>query len=284
VASLFMMFITLFVLGLFLLLVASSSALVGYFESKPQLTVFFSNDKDKASIDKFAEKLKSTDKVLSTKYVSKEEALAIYREQNKDDPLLLEMVTADILPASLDVSATSPKYLDEIYQSVRSEPGVEDVVFQKEVVDTLIVWASTVRKVGFIFVFFLILSTFFILLTSVSMKIANKKEEIEILRLVGATNWYIKKPFIKEGLLYGLAGATMAFVISFFLMLYLEPYADSFLKGVGSLKLVSAGSFTLLIWPLNLTLFLLLYLLLVACGLGIGFVGSLFASSRYLND
>ena len=150
VASLFMMFITLFVLGLFLLLVASSSALVGYFESKPQLTVFFSNDKDKASIDKFAEKLKSTDKVLSTKYVSKEEALAIYREQNKDDPLLLEMVTADILPASLDVSATSPKYLDEIYQSVRSEPGVEDVVFQKEVVDTLIVWASTVRKVGFI--------------------------------------------------------------------------------------------------------------------------------------
>ena len=116
------------------------------------------------------------------------------------------------------------------------------------------------------------------------MKIANKKEEIEILRLVGATNWYIKKPFIKEGLLYGLAGATMAFVISFFLMLYLEPYADSFLKGVGSLKLVSAGSFTLLIWPLNLTLFLLLYLLLVACGLGIGFVGSLFASSRYLND
>ena len=80
VASLFMMFITLFVLGLFLLLVGSTTALVGYFESKPQLTVFFANDKDKASIDQLSEKLKSTGKVLSTKYVSKEEALSIYRE------------------------------------------------------------------------------------------------------------------------------------------------------------------------------------------------------------
>ena len=284
VASLFMMFITLFVLGLFLLLVGSTTALVGYFESKPQLTVFFANDKDKASIDQLSEKLKSMGKVLSTKYVSKEEALSIYREQNKEDPLLLEMVTADILPASLDVSATSPKFLNEIYQMVRTEAGVEDVVFQKEVVDTLINWASTVRKVGFLFVTFLILSTFFILLTSISMKIANKKDEIEILKLVGATNWYVKKPFIKEGVIYGLSGATFAWIFIFFLVLYLEPYMDSFLKGIGNLNLLSFGSLKLAVWPLNFPLFLLLYLLLLMSGLGIGFIGSLFASNRYLND
>ena len=220
----------------------------------------------------------------SVRYVSKDEALVIYQEQNKNDPLLLEMVTADILPASLDVSATAPKYLDEIYQQVKAEPGVEDIVFQKEVVDTLISWASTVRKVGFLFVSFLIISTFFILLTSLGMKIAIKKDEIEILRLVGATDWYIKKPFVKEGLLYGLIGSTLAWIISFFLILYLEPYADSFLKGVGSLSLISAGSLKILIWPINLTIFLLLYFLLLLSGLGIGLIGSLFASSRYLND
>src|SRR3990172_5919127 len=171
VASVFMM-------GLFLLLVTSTSSLVSYFESKPQLTIFFSNEKDKTSIDKLVNKLMTTGKISSTKYVSKEEALNIYREQNKDDPLLLEMVTADILPASLDISATAPQYLNEIYQMVKGEEGVDDIVFQKEVVDTIISWATTVRRIGLIFILLLILSTFFILLTSIGMKIAMKKEEI----------------------------------------------------------------------------------------------------------
>src|SRR3990167_6732533 len=214
IASVFMMFITLFVLALFLLLVASTSSLVSYFESKPQLTVFFTNDKDKAGVDALIEKLKQTGKVQNWKYISKEEALNIYREQNKDDPLLLEMVTSDILPSSLDVSAVSPKYLSEINELLKKEEGIDDIVFQKEVVDTLISWANTVRVVGFIFIVFLVLSTFFILLTSTGMKIAIKREEIDILKLVGATNWFIKKPFILEGLIYGLFGATLAWLIS----------------------------------------------------------------------
>src|SRR3989344_857542 len=214
IASIFMMFITLFVLALFLLLIASTTSLVSYFESKPQLTVFFANDKDKTSIDLLIEKLKRTGIVASWKFVTKEEALNSYREQNKDDPLLLEMVTADILPSSLDISAKTPKYLNDLNNMLKNEPGIDDIIFQKEVVDTLISWANTVRAVGLIFVVFLSFSTFFILLTSIGMKIAAKKEEIEILRLVGATDWYIKKPFIIEGLIYGLSGATLAWIIS----------------------------------------------------------------------
>lgn len=284
IAAVFMMFITLFVMSLFILLVASTASLVGYFESKPQLTVFFNNDKEKSAIDSLIEKLKSTGKVASFKYVSKEEALSIYQEQNKDDPLLLEMVTADILPASLDISATSPQYLSEINEMLKKEEGIDDVVFQKEVVDTLISWASTVRKVGVIFIFFLIISTFFILLTSIGMKIALKKDEIDILRLVGATSWYIKKPFIYEGLIYGVIGATAAWAGSFLLILYLTPYASSFLKGVGTLELFNFGSFSIDVWPANIYLILSLYLMLLLSGLSIGCLGSLYASSRYLKE
>src|SRR3989338_8192145 len=113
VASVFMIFITLFVFAVFLLLAVTSSVILSYFESKPQVTIFFSYEKDKTAVDTLIEILKSTGKIASISYISKDQALAIYREQNKNDPLLLEMVTADILPASLDVSATSPKYLSE---------------------------------------------------------------------------------------------------------------------------------------------------------------------------
>lgn len=284
IASVFMMFITLFVLSLFLLLVASTSSLVTYFEKKPQLTVFFTNEKDKVSVDALIEKLKTTGKIETFKYVSKEEALNIYREQNKDDPLLLEMVTADILPSSLDISTVSPKYLNEIYQMLKTEPGIDDIVFQKEVVDTLISWANTVRFVGAIFIVFLVLSTFFILLTSIGMKIAIKREEIEILKLVGATNWFIKKPFILEGLLYGSIGGSLAWVFSTILLLYLNPYAASFLRGVGTLKLLSLPGISFNIWPPNIFLILLLWLVLLISGLTIGFIGSFYASSRYLKE
>jgi len=267
VASVFMMFITLFVMGLFLLLVTSTSSLVSYFESKPQLTVFFSNEKDKTSIDKLVNKLMTTGKISSTKYVSKEEALNIYREQNKDDPLLLEMVTADILPASLDISATAPQYLNEIYQMVKGEEGVDDIVFQKEVVDTIISWATTVRRIGLIFILLLILSTFFILLTSIGMKIAMKKEEIEVLKLVGAT-----------------IGATLAWLFCTFIIYYLKPYATSFLKGVGTLSLFSYQGISIDVWPPNTMLILIIWFILLCSGLSIGLIGSLFASSRYLKE
>lgn len=284
VASIFMIFITLFVMAIFLLLVTSSSAILSYFESKPQLTVFFKDEKDMESVTQLIEKLKKTGKIASTQYISKEQALAIYKEQNKNDPILLEMVTADILPASLEISATMPVYLSGLAELVNEEKGIDEVVFQKDVVDTLISWTSTVRKVGFIFIFFLLLSTLFILLTTIGMKIALRKEEIEVLRLVGATFWFIRKPFISEGLIYGITGATLAWIAVSGLLLYLRPFITSFLQGIPSLPLWQIENIAIYMWPLTPILFVGLWLILVFLGFIIGLIGSLFAVSRYLKD
>ena len=279
-----MIVITLFVMAIFLLLVTSSSAILSYFESKPQLTVFFKDEKGMESVTELIEKLKKTGKIASTQYISKEQALAIYKEQNKNDPILLEMVTADILPASLEISATMPVYLSGLAELVNEEKGIDEVVFQKDVVDTLISWTSTVRKVGFIFIFFLLLSTLFILLTTIGMKIALRKEEIEVLRLVGATFWFIRKPFISEGLIYGITGATLAWIVVSGLLLYLRPFITSFLQGIPSLPLWQVESIAIYMWPLTPILFVGLWLILVFLGFIIGLIGSLFAVSRYLKD
>ncbi len=274
---------TMFVMAVFFLLAIASSAILSYFETKPQLTVFFKDEKDKASIDQLTERLKATGKIAEIRFISKEQALSIYREQNKNDPLLLEMVTADILPASLEISAVSPKSLVELSDLVKKEPGVDEVIFQKDVVDALVSWTSTIRKVGLIFIIFLTTSTILILLTNIGIKISSRKEEIEILKLVGATSWYIRKPFIFEGILLGIVGSTLSWIAVMAIMLYLMPFVSAFLKGIPSLSLLKIDNFlTIFIWPPSLPLYLLVLVILLIFGFMIGLLGSLFAVSRYL--
>lgn len=282
IAAVFMITVTLFVLSIFLLAAATLSSLLSYFETKPQITVFFKEAKQKTSVDALMEKLKGTGKVATLRYISKDEALRIYQEQNKNDPLLLEMVTADILPASLEVFAVSPQYLSEIAEIVKKEADVDEVVFQKEVVDTLISWTTTIRKIGAIFILLLFAASFMILVTSIGMKIAYRKDEIEILKLVGATPWYIKRPFIVEGTYYGVAGALISWVFTSGIILYLQPFMTSFLHGISPLVLTSVNQAVIYLWPPNVIIFLIMFGILFLGGLLIGFIGSLFAVGRYM--
>lgn len=267
-----------------MILALGSSSLISYFESKPQLTVFFKDEKDKESIDGLIQKLKNTGKVSRVDYISKDQALEVYKEQNKNDPLLLEMVTAEILPASLEISAVTPENLSELNDMVKKEPGVDDVVFQKDVVDTLISWTSTLRKIGVVFIVFLLIATLFILLTTIGMKIALRKEEIEILSLIGASNWYIRKPFVKEGLFYGLGGSVAASLVITLFLLYFQPFAASFLKGIPDLSLFKLDTITVSIWPPNVFFYGLIWAVILASGMMIGLIGSSIALSRYLKD
>ncbi len=281
-AAVFMIAVTLFILSVFLLSATTLSSLLAYFETKPQITVFFKESKDKASVDELMDKLKGTGKIANLRYVYKDEALRIYQEQNKNDPLLLEMVTADILPASLEVFATSPQYLSEIAEIVKKEPDIDEVVFQKEVVDTLISWTTTIRKIGIIFVILLFLVSFVIIVTTIGMKIAYRKDEIEILKLVGATSWYIKRPFILEGAYYGITGAIISWVLISGVILYSQPFMTSFLQGISPLLLTRINQVPIYLWPPNIIVFFLLFAVLLLGGLLIGLIGSLFAVSRYM--
>ena len=234
-AAVMTMTLTLFVTSLFLLVAFSSQRILDYFEAKPQITIFFKDEVTQKQIDDLKERLNATGKVSSLEYVSKEEALEIYREQNKDDPLLLELVTANILPASLEVSATDARQLGELNEVLKDEAVVEEVIYQKDIVDTLISWTSAIRKGGLILVVFLSVISLFIILMVIGIRISSKKEEIEIMKLVGASNWYIGRPFILEGAFYGLLGAVLAWGLSYLLIFYATPFLSTFLGGLGIL-------------------------------------------------
>lgn len=272
------MFLTFLVAGVFALASTASVTILRYFEGKPQITVFFSAKAGKIEADALNQKLESTGKVSATQFVSKEDALVIYREQNKNDPLLLEMVTADILPASLEISATDPKYLEDIATVIEGSEGVDEVVYQQDVVDSLLAWTNAIRLVGGTLALLLAIDSLLIIGTVIAMKIALKRDEIEILTLVGASPWAIRAPFVLEGGFYGLVGAGFASLMLIGVIVWIRPYLFSFLNAIPTLQtlLESPASTVFLVfsgvyWAGNVLL-----------GFCLGALGSSIALRRYL--
>lgn len=267
-AAISIMALTFIVGGLFAFISAGSTRVLDYFEQKPQIIVFFKDTKTDEDIQSLAAKLKSQDKVAAVKFVSKEDALSIYKEQFKNDPLLLEMVSAEILPASIEVSAIKIEYLPELAQTFKNESDVEEIVFQEEVVKRLITWTGTTRKIGLVMVVFLILVSFFTVITVVGMKIALKREEIEILQLVGASTWYIRLPFLFEGAVYGFVGAILGTLLNIGITVYNASFINSFV------------GFTLLPFP---QIFYLVFIIGMALGgVILGLLASSLAVNRYI--
>ena len=268
-AATLIMFLTFFLATVFVLTAGGFQGILRYFETRPQVTAFFKDNTTMDQVDVLEAKLAQTGKVKESKYISKEEALAIYKEQNKNDPLLLEMVTANILPASLEVSTKDISYLPEVAQILKSEPTVEEVIFQEDVVKALHTWTSTLRKIGVGLIGALGLVSLLIILVIVGMKITLRREEIEILQLLGATPWYIRTPFIFEGMFYGMIGAFLAWGICWLLLLYITPFLVKFLSGIPIL-------------PVPILFMLSLLGIELLAGIVIGSLGSLLAVKRYL--
>lgn len=277
-AAVLTMFLTFLVSSAFALTVATSFLVMQYFESKPQATVFFKDSAEKTQVEALKITLEQTGKISSIKYVSKEDALLIYKEQNKNDPLLLEMVNADILPASLEVSATDPRYLKELEPMMKEAVGVEEVIYQKDVVDTLVSWTNAVRLVGGILVILLSLDSILIVMTIIGMKVALKKDEVEILKLIGASKWYIQLPFVLEGGMYGIAGGFMAWLVMTILILW---FRTSILSFLGIIPIITFILSNVLSWAF-IGSFLGFLFVISSLGFLLGSVGSLIALRKYI--
>ena len=224
IAATMVMMLTFLTLLIFLLLALGSQKILQYYESKPQAIAFFKDNTTAQDIQAIENSLMQTGKVTEVKFVSKDEALKIYKDRNKDNPALLELVTANILPASLEVSTISPKDLGGVADILKREPVVDQVIYPEDVIQSLTKATSIVRTVGAGAVTFLIIFVFLVIVMVIGFKIRLKRSEIEIMKLLGASNWFIRAPFIMEGLIYGLGGAFFAWVISYLALWYFTPF------------------------------------------------------------
>ena len=267
-AAIFMTVITFFIISVFGLVVLGTHQMLNYFESRPQVTAFFKDPVNDSDVNSLKSAITAAVPVDSMNFISKDQALQIYQKQNADNPLLLDMVTADILPASLEVSAKSVTDLETIAGVMQKNPAVDQVVFQKDVVDTLKKWVGGVRLAGIILSSLLVFVSLTTIVIILGLKFTARKTEIKTLTLLGATPWYIRGPFVAEGMIYAVVGAIFGWGLTYLTLLYLTPNLVAFLQGIP-------------LFPVPIWIMLSLLGGEVVLGVVIGGLASLIATRRY---
>ncbi|MBI2594173.1 FtsX-like permease family protein [Candidatus Curtissbacteria bacterium] len=263
------MSLTFFVSSIFLVLIVGGQIILNYIEQRPQVIAFFKDDTTVTQINEVIKQVEASGFTSKVKYVSKDEALAIYRERNKDDPLLLESVSADFLPASIDISVKRAADIDEITKIAKERKEVDKVITPENLVEQLVKWTKTLRLGGILFVSTLLAVSFLIVIMVIGMRIAIRRDEISIMTLVGATKWYIARPFFIEGALYGIVGATIAVLLIYALLLFYSPNIQDFLGPIQ-------------IFPISPLFFVYLWVGEALVAVAVGIIGATIALLRYL--
>lgn len=279
-AATFVLTLTFFVATVVSVLGYSSSKLISYFETRPQIIAFLKSDASDTDIAALQHMLEKDERIKEVKYVSKEEALSIYKNATSDNPLLGELVSPSIFPASLEFSVKDLSFAQGVIDQVKGESIVDSVGFTaavggesslNDVVSRLRTITSYVRIGGAVFVGLLALTSFVVLLIIISMRMATRREEVEILNLIGATKGFIRSPILIESLFYALFGAILGWMTAFIGILYLAPSAVAYFGEIPILPHDTLGLFALFGIILGVELL---------AGATLALAGSLFAISR----
>jgi len=279
-AALFVLTLTFFVGTMLAVLVYSSANLLKYFETRPQIIAFLKDEITPEQVSALQNRLTGDVRVKDVRYVSKEEALEIYKQATSDNPLLSELVSPTIFPASLEFSVADLSFAQEVINEVKKEGIVDSVGFTaslggektlEDVVGRLRTLTLYLRIGGGVFVGVLAGTSLLVILVITGMRITTRRGEIEILDLIGATPAFIRSPIILEALIYSAVGAFVGWLLAFLIWLYATP---SLISYFGDIPILPKEA---------LNLFGLFAIILVGellLGVGLALSGSYLAVSR----
>lgn len=276
-ATVLVMVVTLFVIGSLLLSNVILTSVLTSLESKVDVTVYFRTNAPEQEILAVKDSLENLGEVKEVEYISREEALKRFEERHKENALItqsLEELGDNPLGASINVRAADPSQ----YQAISNflEANVLGSILDKvnyrqnqRVIDSLTNILQTSRKIGIAASAALAGVAFLVAFNTIRMAIYTSREEIKIMKLVGASNWYTRGPFLVEGFMHGLLASVIATFLFFPITLYLGPRAQTFFGGPDLFSYFSAH-------------FLEFFLVLCLLGVSIGILSSGIAIRRYL--
>jgi len=260
---------TFFVASLFLVVAWGSNVIIQNLEAKAEVTAFFKPDATEEQVLGVKKTLEQSGQVLGVSYVSKDDALKIYQDQHKTEPVLLENITANIFPPSLEIKAKDINDLGAIAGELKNQPQIDDVIFYKDVVTTFQSWVRTIRIGGIALISFLGFVSMLIVFLTLGITIHNSASEIEILKLIGAPKSYVRGPFIIQGMVYGTISALIAGVAIAAMAPFAAPHLATILQGIT--------------FPtINYWYLVSAFAIEVLAGTLLGAFGSLVATGRYL--
>lgn len=217
----FMMMQTLLIITIFISLNVVVNQAIQSVNDRIDVAIFFKEYIPQSDVLAFKDKINNINGVKNIIFISQEQALESYIAQNQDNQELLDVIGDDssFLPSSLEIKVTDPYLIESIVEKVKSmdieglisETSLkknQNVIDQLRKINRLVSWANI--SLSFIFIIIALL----IIFNTIRITIFTRREEIEIMQLVGATDWYIRWPFIVEGMIYGIVGAVLAFIVT----------------------------------------------------------------------
>lgn len=282
IAAIFIVSLTMFIIGLFALVSYGSREVLLNFETKPQVIAYLKDGHTDEQVISLLSELSKTEGVKKSIYISKEDALELYKESVGNDPVLLGtvtdwgIVTADILPASIEITAQTPEAFETIAwvleksEIVSTTPqGKKEIDYPKDVVAELTKWTSAIRTGGLVLVVALSIVSMLTIVLIVSLKIASRRQEIKTLKLMGAKNFFILRPYLQESAIYGLSGSFLGWLFCFITLLYSTPFLAPRLGGIIS-------------FPIRYEVFLVLLGIMLLFGWLLSLASGYFAAVRFL--
>ena len=268
-ASISTVAVSLLVLGMFLMIFLNTNNLAQYLESQVQVSVYMQDNATGQELAAVKEKLTKMPGVVKVTQVSKTEALARFKKRLGDqDQLLNSLGKENPFPNSFEVQVDNPERIKMLTPQIGQLPKVETAKFGQEVVEHLFQLTKILRFGGILLVVFLAMATLCIISNTIRLTVFARRKEVIIMKYVGATDWFIRWPFLLEGMTLGFFGAVIAFIL-----------INSIYSGL--LERIHA---TLAFLPLLPSSPLLLYvdLFLLFAGTGIGALGSYISLRKFL--
>lgn len=263
--------ISLFFLGFFIIVALIFNAKFGGLEAEANINVYIKDDISVEQTKAINSKLSGMKEVQSATYISKTEALKRFKSRMQDSPGLLDALSGNPLPASFEVKFKdqykTAASVDKLKAELKNNKQVDEIIGQ-EVVKRLFAIANVARWVFVTVIFMMSFAGVTLIVNAIRLAIYARRKEIEIMRLVGASNWFIRWPFIIEGVMSGFFGASAAALFLFIANTQLFKRVETMVP--------------FMTFSVDQTTLLYVVLILFAVGGLIGALGSSFALRRFL--
>lgn len=280
-ASIFVLTVALFVIGATVFVNQLLSTSLSTLQSKVDINVYFVPDAPSEEVERIRKAVEALPDVASVQFTSAEDALQQYRERNKDNEIslqALEELDENPLGANISILAKETSQYESISTFLEEQreaeqpqtPVIDEINYarNKDSIDTLTSIIDAVEQASYTIMIILLIASILITFNTVRLAIYTSREEIAIMRLVGASNMFIRGPFMLQGLMYGFISGILALLIFYPLLVWIGPRTETF--------------FEINLFNYYIAHFGEIFGLLVGIGVVLGLVSSAFAVARYL--
>ena len=280
VGSIITIFLSLLIIGIFIAAGSMLDSLMSSVEDEVSITCYIKDDASEADYTAMMQKIQKFDSVKSVSFTSKEQAMENFKKTNSSNPDIIEGLDgSNPLPASINVELVDSQNVALVAKQIANDSDFkkicdnekdssESVKYGQGTVERLFQITNYVRIAGIAIILVLVFIALIFINNTIRLAILARRKEIAIMRLVGASNGYIRGPFLMEGALHALIGSALAILCIELLRRFAIPQLQNMIKFLN--------------FNVDGSVYTLIYISLVALGLIIGIIGSLLAMRRYL--